>query len=148
MHTIIKYEFKQIYDDKSIVLDIKNNTLFSNLKQLINYDIKRIYNLELNEYDIIDANAQIDNQYNEIEHNTPINLDSNLLITNIYHNNSIFYIKPKNMNQHYKICNICYYFRSLHNFNVLSCCSQSICNICVSCLESQQCPLCRSSINL
>jgi len=146
MHTI-QYIFKQIYDDKSIKLYIKNNTLFSNLKQSINYDIKRIYNLELDEYDIIDGDAKIDNQYNEIEHNTPINLDSNLIITDIYHNNSIFYIKPKSMELHYITCNICYYFRHLRNFTVLSCCSQSICNTCISSLESAQCPLCRSFIN-
>jgi hypothetical protein len=153
MHNILQYdfkwyEFKQIYDNKTIKLYIKNNITLSNLKQSINSDIKRIFNLELDDYDIIDANAPINNLYNEIEHNLPINLDNNLLFTALYHNDSIFYIKPKHIIQ-YTSCNICYNFRNLHDFTILSCCSQSICNTCITNLSHytiNQCPLCRNNL--
>ncbi len=148
MHDILQYEFKKIYDNKSIILYIKNNITLSNLKQSINYDIKQNYNLDLDDYDIIDGNAHISNSYDEIEHNSPINLNNDLLFTNLYHNNSIFYIKPKYIIE-YTQCNICHNFRNLHNFTVLSCCTQSICNICISSLSNyntSQCPLCRNNL--
>ena len=143
MRDIIHYEFKQIYDNKSIILYINHNIQLSNFKQVINYDIKQHYNLESDEYDIIDGNAPINNQYNEIEHNLPINLNNDSLITNIYNNNNIFYIKPKNMDQ-LVICNICNYFCNLQNYTILSCCSQSICNTCIN--NIQICPYCRFNL--
>ena len=143
---MIKFQFKNTITHNQFEQIININKKLDKLKEQIANNVYTSFNLEINEFDIID------NSINGGENGIPINSDENITFKNKYDKNinyMAFYIKPRNIID--EECPVCYEsFRFNYSSNIFNC-SHALCNNCHlnwqnNCIANERvfnCPLCR-----